>query len=156
MFMIICFVAFALKASPYLPGPPPSTVSSPCHAAAGKYGGKFVPQFHSFGYEGRCALPSHFDCSYCYSLGYTAGKKGPLSGPYTAYRIAYRIANKSFPPLAFACLKTVVNLLSGVPSSRGVFGVYARCVALSSWRREGARLVFRLRHEMWCDVNDVM
>ena len=41
---------------------------------AGKYGEKFAPQFHSFGYEGRCALPSHFDCSYCYALGYTAGE----------------------------------------------------------------------------------
>lgn len=40
----------------------------------GKYAQKFAPQFHSFGYEGRCALPSHFDCSYCYALGYTAGK----------------------------------------------------------------------------------
>lgn len=45
---------------------------------AGKYKGKFVPQFHSFGYEGRCALPSHFDCSYGYSLGYTAGKLADL------------------------------------------------------------------------------
>lgn len=43
-------------------------------AFAGKYGEKFAPQFHSFGYEGRCALPSHFDCSYCYALGYTAGE----------------------------------------------------------------------------------
>ncbi|CAM9173104.1 unnamed protein product, partial [Sphacelaria rigidula] len=42
-------------------------------AEAGSYKGTFSPQFHSFGYEGRCALPSHFDCSYCYSLGYTAG-----------------------------------------------------------------------------------
>lgn len=41
--------------------------------AEGTYTGKFAPQFHSFGYEGRCALPSHFDCSYCYALGYTAG-----------------------------------------------------------------------------------
>ncbi|CAM9151356.1 unnamed protein product [Choristocarpus tenellus] len=42
-------------------------------AAQGSYKGKFATQFHSFGYEGRCALPSHFDCSYCYALGYTAG-----------------------------------------------------------------------------------
>ncbi|UKJ90511.1 pyrophosphate--fructose 6-phosphate 1-phosphotransferase subunit alpha [Theileria orientalis] len=27
---------------------------------------------HYFGYEGRCAIPSEFDSSYCYSLGYTA------------------------------------------------------------------------------------
>ncbi|KAK1443727.1 hypothetical protein BgAZ_206030 [Babesia gibsoni] len=28
---------------------------------------------HYFGYEGRCAIPSAFDSSYCYSLGYNAG-----------------------------------------------------------------------------------
>jgi len=37
------------------------------------YKGKFSPQSHYFGYEGRCALPSYFDTEYCYSLGFNAG-----------------------------------------------------------------------------------
>ncbi len=39
----------------------------------GEYSGSFIPQYQNFGYEGRCAIPSHFDSSYCYTLGYTAG-----------------------------------------------------------------------------------
>lgn len=39
----------------------------------GLYKGKFSPQSHYFGYEGRCALPSYFDTEYCYSLGFNAG-----------------------------------------------------------------------------------
>eukprot|EP00968_Pinguiococcus_pyrenoidosus_P025934 scaffold7039_cov255-Pinguiococcus_pyrenoidosus.AAC.18 len=38
----------------------------------GQYDGTFRPQFHSFGYEGRCAAPTPFDASYCYALGSTA------------------------------------------------------------------------------------
>lgn len=33
---------------------------------------KFKPLANYFGYEGRCAFPTNFDCDYCYSLGLNA------------------------------------------------------------------------------------
>jgi pyrophosphate--fructose-6-phosphate 1-phosphotransferase len=39
----------------------------------GLYHGKFSFVPHYFGYEGRCAFPSKFDCDYTYTLGAVAG-----------------------------------------------------------------------------------
>ncbi|GAB4830805.1 hypothetical protein Ancab_004835 [Ancistrocladus abbreviatus] len=51
----------------------------------GTYKGQFKGQSHFFGYEGRCGLPTNFDATYCYALGYAAavllqsGKTGLIS-----------------------------------------------------------------------------
>lgn len=39
----------------------------------GRYNKQFKGQSHFFGYEGRCGLPTNFDSTYCYALGYAAG-----------------------------------------------------------------------------------
>ncbi|OEL13591.1 Pyrophosphate--fructose 6-phosphate 1-phosphotransferase subunit beta 2 [Dichanthelium oligosanthes] len=41
--------------------------------AEGRYRASFRGQSHFFGYEGRCGLPTNFDSSYCYALGYGSG-----------------------------------------------------------------------------------
>lgn len=41
--------------------------------SAGTYSGSFKGQSHFFGYEGRCGMPTNFDATYCYALGYAAG-----------------------------------------------------------------------------------
>ncbi|KAL1198961.1 Pyrophosphate--fructose 6-phosphate 1-phosphotransferase subunit beta 2 [Cardamine amara subsp. amara] len=39
----------------------------------GTYKRDFMGKSHFFGYEGRCGLPTNFDATYCYALGYGAG-----------------------------------------------------------------------------------
>ena len=54
----------------------------------GKYNGKFSAYSHFFGYEGRSAFPSNFDCNYCYTLGYTAFIL--MEEQYTGYIVCVR------------------------------------------------------------------
>lgn len=49
----------------------------------GTYRGKFSAVTHFLGYEGRCGLPSNFDCNYCYVLGIVAG--GLIENGHTGY-----------------------------------------------------------------------
>jgi len=51
----------------------------------------FMP--HYFGYEGRCAMPSNFDCNLCYSLGMTASAL--IIGEYSGYMACVRHLDKS-------------------------------------------------------------
>lgn len=48
----------------------------------GEYSGSFAPISHFFGYQGRCAMPSHFDCRLGSALGYMSGVmiEGGLTG----------------------------------------------------------------------------
>ena len=41
---------------------------------AGLYKGAFAPVTHFFGYQGRSAHPSHFDCSLGSSMGFAAAR----------------------------------------------------------------------------------
>ncbi|WP_372641889.1 diphosphate--fructose-6-phosphate 1-phosphotransferase [Ancylomarina sp.] len=56
--------------------------------------GKFNPQNHFFGYEGRCAAPSNFDADYCYSLGYTAALL--INSGKTGYMAFIKNTSESF------------------------------------------------------------
>jgi 6-phosphofructokinase 1 len=79
--------------------------------AEGKYKGKFSPQSHYFGYEGRCALPSYFDTEYCYSLGYNAGALVSLG--FTGYMSVVRGLYENSPNkwIAAGCpLMTMMNV----------------------------------------------
>lgn len=58
----------------------------------GLYQGKFSPQGHFCGYEGRSCLPSNFDSQYCYALGQLAGLlvNSRANGYICAIRHLYR------------------------------------------------------------------
>ena len=60
--------------------------------AAGKYNGAFAPVTHFFGYQGRAAHPSNFDCQLGSALGYTAAALLEQGG--NALAVAIKDLNK--------------------------------------------------------------
>ncbi|XP_019426402.1 PREDICTED: pyrophosphate--fructose 6-phosphate 1-phosphotransferase subunit beta-like [Lupinus angustifolius] len=83
----------------------------------GNYKGEFKGQSHFFGYEGRCGLPTNFDATYCYALGYGAGallhsgKTGLISS----------IANLSAPVEEWVVGGTALTSLMDVERRHGKF-----------------------------------
>jgi pyrophosphate--fructose-6-phosphate 1-phosphotransferase len=72
----------------------------------GQYKGNSSLVPHFFGYEGRCGLPSNFDCNYCYALGQTAAVliQNSITGCMAVVR------NLTAPPELWSC--------GGIPLTR--------------------------------------
>ncbi|KAG0470580.1 hypothetical protein HPP92_017280 [Vanilla planifolia] len=83
----------------------------------GKYAANFKGQSHFFGYEGRCGLPTNFDSTYCYALGYGAaallqyGKTGLISS----------VGNLSCPVGKWSVGGTALTALMDVERRHGKF-----------------------------------
>ncbi|CAI9264028.1 unnamed protein product [Lactuca saligna] len=83
----------------------------------GQYACHFKGQSHFFGYEGRCGLPSNFDSSYCYALGYGAGAllQGGKSGLISS------VGNLSAPVEEWTVGGTPLTSLMDVERRHGKF-----------------------------------
>ncbi|CAI9264027.1 unnamed protein product [Lactuca saligna] len=83
----------------------------------GQYACHFKGQSHFFGYEGRCGLPSNFDSSYCYALGYGAGAllQGGKSGLISS------VGNLGAPVVEWTVGGTPLTSLMDVERRHGKF-----------------------------------
>jgi len=84
---------------------------------AGEFKGTFRTQFHAFGYEGRAGLPSRFDATYCYVLGYTAGAL--LAAGRTG--LLSSVQNLSKPVAEWVCGGVPITSLCVVERRKGKF-----------------------------------
>jgi pyrophosphate--fructose-6-phosphate 1-phosphotransferase len=81
----------------------------------GTYKGNFSALSHFFGYEGRCVLPSNFDCNYCYALGRTAAAL--LENGLTGYMAT--VSNLTAPPDQWRIGGLPLTLLMNVERRKG-------------------------------------
>ncbi|KAF3451776.1 hypothetical protein FNV43_RR07872 [Rhamnella rubrinervis] len=83
----------------------------------GSYLGQFKGQSHFFGYEGRCGLPTNFDSTYCYALGYGAGAL--LQYGYTG--LISSVGNLAAPVEEWTVSGTALTALMDVERRHGKF-----------------------------------
>lgn len=82
----------------------------------GSFGGHhFKGQSHFFGYEGRCGMPTNFDATYCYGLGYTAGAL--IQSGQTG--LIASIGNLTAPAAEWTCGGTALTDLMDVERRKG-------------------------------------
>ncbi|QVL58391.1 MAG: diphosphate--fructose-6-phosphate 1-phosphotransferase [Simkaniaceae bacterium] len=77
--------------------------------------GKFNPLHHFFGYEGRAALPTNFDATYCYSLGHIAAHL--IQGGHTGYMSA--VCHLSKPPSEWEICAIPITSLMNLETRKG-------------------------------------
>ena len=84
-------------------------------AAEGKFVGKYTPQHHFFGYEGRCADPSNFDADYCYGLGYNAANL--IAAGVTGYMSSLR--NLTLPSVQWVAGGIPITMMMNMERRNG-------------------------------------
>ncbi len=77
--------------------------------------GKFSPLHHFFGYEGRAALPTNFDATYCYALGHVAALL--IREGHTGYMSA--ISHLSKPPSEWDISAIPITSLMNLETRKG-------------------------------------
>ncbi|RYR31273.1 hypothetical protein Ahy_B01g056073 isoform C [Arachis hypogaea] len=93
----------------------------------GTYKHIFKGQSHFFGYEGRCGLPTNFDSTYCYALGYGAGallqsgKTGLISSVCASPNAFLIVANLCAPVEEWTVGGTALTALMDVERRHGKF-----------------------------------
>ena len=102
----------------------------------------FQPRYHSFGYEGRCGVPTRFDAWYAYHLGLTAGAL--VLGGHTGYMAAFNALPVGGEPLGIPLIGLFESFRSDACDR---FAIKRAPVDLAS----PAFTYFQSRRQAWSD-----